>query len=63
MISVAPESSQHSALSEMDVKTHASGEFNRAAAKEPMEDVTDDVTEELSSESKLWTEGGKLVAL
>ena len=52
MISVAPESAQHSSLSEIDVKTHVLGEFNRAAAKEPMEDVTDDVTEELSSKSK-----------
>ena len=62
MILVAPESAQHSSLLEMGVKTLALGEFKRDVAKEPVDDVTDDVTEELSDVSQLWTAGGKLAA-
>ena len=45
MKSVAPESAQHSASSDCDVKTQASGEPRRAAAYAPMDDVTDDAVE------------------
>ena len=48
MKSVAPESAQHSSSPEREVKTHASGEFSLDLAKLPIEDVTDEETDESS---------------
>ena len=62
MKSVAPESAQHSSSSDMDVKTHASGEFNLDAAKQPMEDVIDEETDESSGRISSATEVGEAAA-
>ena len=62
MKSVAPESAQHSSSSEREVKTHASGEINLDAAKEPIEDVTEKETDESSGRTRSATEVGEAAA-
>ena len=62
MISVAPESAQHSSSPDREVETHASGEFNLDAAKEPMEDVTDEETDELSGIIRSVMDVGEVAA-
>ena len=58
MPSVAPESAQHSSSSDCDVKSQASGELSFVAAKEPIDEVTDDEMEESSGAMRSWMVGG-----